>query len=129
LSEKPTGPLWYRGLASNDEEIERAHLEQVLATYDVDRVVLGHTPGLGTIVPRFEGRVLIVDTGLSSYYGGFLASLLLENSEAFTVQRDEKVPLPDSKEGLLPYFQRIAELEPNARALQARINDLTAPVN
>ena len=129
LSEKPTGPLWYRGLASNDEEIERAHLEQVLATFDVDRVVLGHTPGLGTIVPRFEGRVLIVDTGLSSYYGGFLASLLIENSEAFTVQQDEKVPLPESKEGLLPYFQRIGELEPNARALQARINDLTAPVD
>ncbi len=46
LSEKETGPLWYRGLATNAEEIEKAHLELVLATYDVDRVVIGHTPGL-----------------------------------------------------------------------------------
>ncbi len=129
LSEKETGPLWYRGLASNDEEVERPHLEKVLASYDVDRVVLGHTPSLGTIVPRFEGKVLVIDAGLSSYYGGFLASLLLENSEAFTIQREQKVPLPDSKEGLLAYFERIAELEPNAKALQARIKSLAAPAN
>lgn len=30
---------------------------------------------MGTIVPRFEGRVLVIDTGLSSYYGEFRASL------------------------------------------------------
>ena len=31
LSEEETGPLWYRGLATNDEEVEKPHLEQVLA--------------------------------------------------------------------------------------------------
>lgn len=126
LSEQATGPLWYRGLATNDEALETPHLESVLAAYDVDRVVIGHTPGLGTIVPRFEGRVLIIDTGLSSYYGGFLASLLLENGKATTLQREQRTPLPDSEAGLLPYFERIAELEPNAKALRARINDLSS---
>ncbi len=128
LSEKETGPLWYRGLATNAEEVERPHLELVLATYDVDRVVIGHTPGLGTIVPRFEGRVLVIDTGLSSYYGGFQASLLLVNGEATTLQREHTIPLPDTNAGLLPYFERIAELEPTARALQVRINNLASPL-
>ena len=124
LSEKETGPLWYRGLAATNEEIERPHLELVLEAYDVDRVVIGHTPGLGTIVPRFEGRVLVIDTGLSSYYGGFLASLLIENGEATTLQRQQSIPVPTTKAGILPYFERIAELEPNASALRARIDNL-----
>lgn len=127
LSEKETGPLWYRGLALNEEEIEKAHLELLLATYDVDRVVVGHTPGSGTIVPRFEGRVLIIDAGLSSYYGGFRASLLLENGAAITLQREQRIPVPDTEAGLLSYFTRIAELEPDARALQARIRNLASP--
>ncbi len=124
LSERESGPLWYRGLAANDEAIERPHLERLLSTYDVDRVVVGHTPGLGTIAPRFEGRVLVIDTGISSYYGGFMASLLLENGEAMTLQRGHRVLLPTSEDGLLPYYRRIAELEPNASALRARINRL-----
>ncbi|MBL4571753.1 MAG: metallophosphoesterase [Gammaproteobacteria bacterium] len=127
LSERATGPLWYRGLATSNEEMERLHLELVLATYDVDRVVIGHTPSLGTIVPRFEGRVLVIDTGLSSYYGGFLASLLLENGEATTLQRNQEIPVPNTKAGLLPYFERIAELEPRANALQVRIRNLASP--
>jgi len=127
LSEKETGPLWYRGLATNDEEAEKPHLELVLATYDVDRVVIGHTPGLGTIVPRFEGRVLVIDTGLSSYYGGFRASLLLQNNEATTLQREQKILIPDTNAGVLSYFQRIAELEPEAKALQVRIRNLASP--
>jgi hypothetical protein len=127
LSEIETGPLWYRGLATNDEEIEKPHLERVLATYDIDRVVIGHTPGLGTIVPRFEGRVLVIDTGLSSYYGGFRASLLLQNNEATTLQREQEIPVPDTKAGVLSYFERIAELEPKAQALQVRIRELVSP--
>ena len=126
LSEEETGPLWYRGLATNDEEVEKPHLERVLATYDVDRVVIGHTPGLGTIVPRFEGRVLVIDTGLSKSYGGFRASLLLQNNEATTLQREQEIPVPDSKTDLLSYFERIAELEPKTNSLQVRISNLAS---
>lgn len=128
LSEKPNGPLWYRGLATSDEELERPHLEQLLAAFDVDRVVIGHTPGLGTIVPRFEGQVLVIDTGMSSYYGGYVASLLIEDGEARTVQKGQSIPVPNTKEELLPYFERISELEPSSNALKARIENLRNPV-
>lgn len=126
LSERETGPLWYRGLAVNDEEIEKPHLELLLTAHDVDRIVVGHTPGMGTIVPRFEGRVLVIDTGLSSYYGGYRASLLLEDGEATTLQREQRIPIPEKEAGLLPYYERIAELEPDSAALQARVASLSA---
>lgn len=124
LSEQEDGPLWYRGLATNDETLELAHVEQVLAAYDVDRIIVGHTPGMGSVVPRFAGKVLVVDAGLSAYYGGQRAALLLENDQAITLQRGSRVGVPDSAEGLLAYFEQIAKLEPEVPALQARINSL-----
>jgi hypothetical protein len=50
------------------------------------------------------------------------------NGEATTLQREHKIPVPDTKAGLLSYFERIAELEPTARALQVRINNLASPL-
>jgi len=128
LSEKPSGPLWYRGLAMNDEDVEEAHVASLLATYDVDRIVIGHTPGMATIVPRFEGRVLVIDTGLSSFYGGYRASLLLERGVAITSQRGQRIPIPDTEADLLSYYERISELEPEAQALQRRVEFLSSPL-
>lgn len=127
LSEKEDGPLWYRGLAVNAPELERAHVEQLLATYNVDRVIIAHTPGQGTVVPRFDGRVLVIDAGIAAYYGGHLASLVLEDGQALTIQRGERIEVPTTDAGLLPYFQRIAELEPDATALQDTIRRLQSP--
>ncbi len=129
LSEREDGPLWYRGLATNDETIELAHVDRVLAAYDVDRIIIGHTPGLATVVPRFAGKVLVVDAGLSAYYGRHRAALLLEKDQletdqVTTLQRGSRVSVPQSTEGLLAYFQQIAELEPEVPALQERINSL-----
>ncbi len=75
LASAPDGPLWYRGLATEDGSATPEFVDALLAHFDVDRIVLGHTPGLGTIVPRFKGKVLVADAGMSSYYGGHLASL------------------------------------------------------
>ena len=124
LSEREDGPLWYRGLATNDETIELAHVQQVLAAYDVDRMIIGHTPGMATVVPRFAGKVLVVDAGLSAYYGSHRAALLLETDQVTTLQRGSRVSMPQSTEGLLAYFQQIAALEPEVPALQERINSL-----
>lgn len=129
LTESPTGPLWYRGLANNDEMLEQAHVDAVLEFYEVDRIVLGHTPGLGTIRPRFGSKVLIVDTGISEYYGAHLGSLLIEDGELLTVQRGEKIRIPVGDEAVLPYYEAIAELEPEANALRVLINTLEFSTN
>ena len=72
------GPLWYRGLALNPEEEERPHLEALLDNFEAERIILAHTVTAGIILPRFGGRVILTDVGLSSYYGGNLACLLIE---------------------------------------------------
>jgi len=117
LSEADDGPLWYRGLASNDEQQEATHVDAVLAAFDVDRIVIGHTPGLGTIVPRFGGKVLIIDSGISKYYGSHLASLRIEEDNYFTVQNGEEVLLPKNNSQMLAYFERTAQKEPSQALL------------
>lgn len=127
LSDTDTGPLWYRGLARNDEVTERAHVDAVLDFYDVDHIVLGHTPSLSTVIPRFGAKVLVIDTGISEYYGSHLVSLLIENDELITQQGDEQFRIPTGDEPLLPYFKAVAEVESESQALRQLIFNLESP--
>jgi hypothetical protein len=124
LAESEQGPLWYRGLASNDEVIEAPHVDALLTFYDVDRIVIGHTPGYGTIVPRFGGKVLMIDTGISAYYGAHLASLIIEGDTLLNNQRGKLLAIPTGDTDPLPYFLEAAALEPDATGLQRLINSL-----
>lgn len=127
LSDSEDGPLWYRGLAQPDTPEEAAHLEAILTHFDADRVVIGHTPGMGTIVPRYTSRVLAIDSGMSSHYGGYKASLRIEGDALFTQQEGESVLLPTQPEEVLPYFKRMAELQPGVNNLEATIYQLENP--
>ncbi len=117
LSEAEDGPLWYRGLAQNDEAAELPHVDAVLAFYDVDRIVIGHTPGLGTIVPRFNGKVIIVDSGMSEYYGGYSASLEILAAEngarVNTIQAGQRISIASGEGSQLNYFEEVAGLLQN----------------
>ena len=126
LNESEQGPLWYRGLANNDEATEAPHVEALLAFYDVDRIVIGHTPGYGTIMPRFGGKVLLIDTGISDFYGAHLASLVLEGERILNRQRGTLLTIPTGDTELLPYLQSAAALEPAATALQQLLTRLPA---
>lgn len=121
------GPLWYRGLASNDEEVEYPHLELVLLSFGVDHIVIGHTPGLGTIVPRFGGKVLVIDTGISDYYGAHLASLLIENNQFVNIQQQESLIIPMEEADQIPYYQQVLSLEPETAPLERLIFRLQNP--
>ncbi|HVF33785.1 MAG TPA: metallophosphoesterase [Candidatus Saccharimonadia bacterium] len=66
------GPVWYRGLALCRTATEQDVVAAMLAQFDVERLVVGHstTPTLRP-TSRFDGRVLLIDTGmLASVYGG-----------------------------------------------------------
>jgi hypothetical protein len=83
------GPLWYRGLARKPGEAPdteagdtaashgsvEAELDQVLKAYGANRIVIGHTPQLTGISRRQNDRLVIIDTGISAYYGGKLSWL------------------------------------------------------
>jgi hypothetical protein len=81
-----TGPLWFRGAARWEEEIETEHMIELLAGVGATRMVGGHTvQDEGRIEVRFGGRVFLIDTGmLSSYYEGGQPSALVIEDGVFT---------------------------------------------
>jgi hypothetical protein len=90
------GPLWYRGFAEHAESGLKAELEAVFKTWGVRRAVVGHTPGDG-IRTRAEGRVVLIDVGMSRYYReGLPECLLIEQGKwsivTPTAKRDLGVP-------------------------------------
>ena len=127
LGTADNGPLWYRGLARGDEAAERPALDSVLTHFDAEMIVLGHTPDLNAITPRFGGQVVIIDTGISAYYGGHLASLLIEDGTATAIHGEHRLALPTSAAEILPYFEALAaEMSENPR-LAAHIEILSTP--
>lgn len=81
----PLGPLWYRGLVTRDPKhadipapaqgaAPRPSIEQELATvlgaYGARRIIVGHTPNLAGIQILYGGRLVAIDSGNSSHYGG-----------------------------------------------------------
>ena len=117
-------PLWYRGLARNGELDERPVLDAVLEHFGASMIVLGHTPDLNVITPRFDGQVVIIDTGISTYYGGHRASLLIENGIASAIHGTHTQKLPESSQEMIPYFESLAEQLPANPRLQAHIEAL-----
>jgi hypothetical protein len=89
LLNDPLGPLWYRGLVIRDADAEAARateaappkltpdteLDEVLAAYSADRLVIGHTPDPRGIEFLSRGRLARIDTGNSRAYGGPLTWL------------------------------------------------------
>jgi Calcineurin-like phosphoesterase len=112
------GPLWYRGMAQDEGADIAALVGQVLATHGVKRIVIGHTPTPGAIVPRFGGKVIVIDVGLTAVFGGHRAVLLREGDSAYAIHRGEKIALPaDTGAGLLAYLKKVLSLEPRESAL------------
>jgi len=76
LAAGENGPLWYRGLAKDDESILAPQVDQVLKALGARAIVVGHSvTGTGKIVARFGGRVFGIDVGMGDVYGGNLAAL------------------------------------------------------
>lgn len=113
LVNSPDGPLWYRGLATLAETPENQQaVESMLAFYGAERIVVGHTPVLRTLVPRFNGRVILADVGLSKHYGGATAALVLEDESAWLYQNGERIALPNDHDGIVQYLMKVKSLAP-----------------
>lgn len=58
-----SGPLWYRGMAYDDEKynpISEEQFAEVMAHYGVDRVFIGHSE-VDEVESRYDGRVIAVN--------------------------------------------------------------------
>jgi hypothetical protein len=121
------GPLWYRGLAAGEEATEQPALEAILAHYGARMIVLGHTPDLNIITPRFDGQVVIIDTGMSAYYGSHRASLKIEGGRVTGLHGKQAVLLPTKRNEMVPYFETLADQMPDNQRLRAHLEVLRNP--
>ncbi|MDQ2901019.1 MAG: protein-tyrosine-phosphatase, partial [Acidobacteriota bacterium] len=124
------GPLFYRGLAKGDEKTLSAGLDKVLQKFDAKREVIGHSYARAAITPRFDGRVIMIDIGLSRVYDniGKMGCLLIENGTPYALHRGIKLALPggDDKTEMLAYLKKAAALDPPPSPLADRIKELEA---
>jgi len=120
------GPLWYRGLATNAEDAERANLGAVLAQHGVRRIVIGHSKVTSTVFPRFNGQVLIADIAVPRGHTDPHAFLIIENGQPITVHRGHRVPLnAGSPEQTCAYLSQIASLDGGAGPVARRAQQCT----
>jgi hypothetical protein len=128
VSSDPEGPLWFRGLAQDDPALA-AHLESLLRHHACRRIVIGHTPTEGLVMPGYGGRVLQIDVGLSKVFGGPPAALVIERGRPSALHRGHLVALPQEPgEGVLAYVRAIAALEPPNSPVATLAQTLAAPV-
>jgi hypothetical protein len=125
VSSDSEGPLWFRGLAE-DGGASSAHVDAVLKRHGARRIVIGHTVTGGVVLPRYDGRVVMIDVGLAGVYGGPPAALLLEDGRAFAIHRGRRLALPQAGQPLLPYVRAAAALEPDPGRLRPLLEKLEA---
>lgn len=96
LAGSETGPLWYRGLASEPEEKLTPIIDTLLMQMRARAFVVGHTTTKGRIVPRLAGRVIQIDSGMVGppfYDGGAPSALDLQGNKATAIYLDRREPL------------------------------------
>jgi hypothetical protein len=124
----PLGPLWYRGLArEEEEEIFSQTLDNILDRYGAKRIVIGHSTTGGVVWPRFDQRVVANDTGIANYYGAHKGLLELTADGATAIYGDQRIPLPTRNSGRVEYLRAVIEADSNNAKLKERLALMLAP--
>ena len=120
ILENQEGPLWYRGLSQNPEPAETANLENVLRSQGVARIIVGHTKVTSTVLPRFNGRVLIADIAVPRGHQDPHAFLIYENGAWVTIHRGQRVPvIASTPQETCAYLHQIVTLDGGAGPVAA----------
>ena len=76
------GPHWYRIAMRKSAAALKAELDETLGNWDIDRMVVGHTPTFlidarspGQVLSLGAGRLMCIDVGIGRAYGAKLAAL------------------------------------------------------
>lgn len=111
IIEVEDGPLWDRGWVRRLQNEENTKvLNEVLEDFQVKRMVVAHTPLAPIIVPRFGGKVLMADVGLSAHYGGNSALLEIIGNEVYMILDQRKLAIPQREEDFEAYFDAAEKL-------------------
>ncbi|MEE8583874.1 MAG: metallophosphoesterase [Acidobacteriota bacterium] len=96
FSMHPAGPLWFRGYAEWEDEEGALLIQEIAQAYQASAFIVGHTPQLeGGIQTRFEGRVVLIDTGLhiEFYPGGIPSALEISDGQFTAIYPDRQQTL------------------------------------
>ncbi len=126
LAADPDGPLWFRGLATLPEQELREHVEGLLSRHQARHIVIGHTVIAPAILPRFGGRVIAIDVGLSALFKGPPAALIVEGERPFALHRGQRLALPLDGD-IRAYLETAARLDPSPSPI-LEVIDRLAPV-
>ena len=92
----PRGPLWDRDYVVGPESTVCARLTEALQAVGRSRMVVGHTTRPdGRIQTRCDGRLHVVDIGISDAYGGHLGAWVWESGDARAIYPGQTVDLQD----------------------------------
>jgi len=127
ILEDEFGPLWYRGLSGVDPTALDETVDAILARHKVNHIVVGHTPTSGVIWPQYEGRVVMIDTGIARAYGGYIGYLEITQAGLFAGYVNGKLALPSSKADSIPYLEKVIAMNPGNPYLQERLEQLQHP--
>lgn len=90
------GPLWARSLVEEPEAQACSALARSLEALGARRMVVGHTTRrTGRIETRCGGRLAVIDTGISSHYGGHLSAWEWRDGDARALYPTGPSDLPD----------------------------------
>jgi hypothetical protein len=96
LAASEDGPLWFRGLAREDEAYGPT-VQEIATAMGARAIVIGHTVTEdGRIRPRFGGLVVQIDTGMltSVYKNGRPSALEIVGDTWTAIYEDGRQPLP-----------------------------------
>jgi hypothetical protein len=110
------GPLWYRGLAQNDEAKESANVAALLAHFHVKHIVIGHTKQYTMINSRFDGGVILTDIAAPNPCTDPHGFLIKEGDTLTAVHRGRHLPLGVSGAAHDAYLAQIAAIDQAAAA-------------
>lgn len=120
------GPLWYRGMAQNDETAEAAHVAAVLARYQVRHIILGHTKQYPMVNSRFDGAVILTDIAVRAGCADPHAFLIKQGDTLTTVYRGHRLAFRASGAAHADYLSQIAALDRAATSNNALASGCTA---
>ncbi len=127
ILEDDFGPLWYRGLSGVEPLATPETVDAILAQHGIKHIAVGHTPTSGVIWPRYDAKVIMIDTGISRAYGGHLGYLEITSAGLFAGYQEAKLPLPASDDGAIAYLEQVIQLKPDNPYLRQRLNQLRQP--
>jgi 3',5'-cyclic AMP phosphodiesterase CpdA len=123
----PLGPVWYRGLALEEEtDVFSLTLDNILNRYGARRIVVGHTPTGGIVWPRFDQRVVVNDSGIAAYYGSHEGVLELTSEGATAIYGELRIPLPTQNSEREDYLRAVIKADSNNAELKARLASMLA---